>query len=67
MEHLPTDEGFNVAGLAGVVLYLFSCALRRPTARDSDVRLLLEEGMSRETGRKLMRVNARLSAQAGQT
>jgi len=39
-------------------------SLRRLTARDPDFRILLEIGMSRETGRKLMRTNARLSAQA---
>jgi hypothetical protein len=39
-------------------------SLRRLTARDSDFRILLEIGMSRETGRKLMGTNARLSAQA---
>lgn len=40
-------------------------SLRRLTARDPDFRILLENGMSRDTGRKLMRANARLSGQAG--
>ncbi|TVP70234.1 MAG: cyclic nucleotide-binding domain-containing protein [Rhodobacteraceae bacterium] len=37
-------------------------ALQRFAARDSDFRILLENGMSRDTGRKLMRANQRLSA-----
>lgn len=39
-------------------------SLRRLTARDPDFRILLENAMSLDTGRKLMRANARLSAQA---
>ena len=37
-------------------------ALQRLAARDSDFRILLESGMSRDTGRKLMRANQRLSS-----
>ncbi|MGX0878108.1 hypothetical protein ACSSV4_002805 [Roseovarius sp. MBR-154] len=48
-------------------LFVISGAsLRRLTARDPDFRILLENGMSRDTGRKLMRANAQLSAQVGQ-
>lgn len=39
-------------------------ALRRLGARDPDLRVLLAKGMSRDTGRKLMQANARLSARA---
>ncbi|HMB14313.1 MAG TPA: cyclic nucleotide-binding domain-containing protein [Roseovarius sp.] len=38
--------------------------LRGLSARDPDFRILLEKGMSRDTGRKLMSANARWSAQA---
>lgn len=41
-------------------------ALQRMAARDSDFRILLEVGMSRDTGRKLKRANARLSTSSGQ-
>ncbi len=36
--------------------------LRRMIARDAEFRILLENGMGRDTGRKLMRANQRLSA-----
>ena len=39
-------------------------SLRQMTARDPDFRILLQNGMSRDTGRKLMRANTSLSAQA---
>lgn len=38
--------------------------LREMSARDSDFNIVLQNGMSRDTGRKLMRANASLSAQA---
>lgn len=49
-------------------LFLISgAALQALAARDSDFRLLLENGMNRDTGRKLMRANQRMSADAGAT
>lgn len=39
-------------------------SLRKLISRDPDFRILLQNGMSRDTGRKLMRANASLSAQA---
>lgn len=41
-------------------------ALRALAARDPDFRLLLENGMNRDTGRKLKRANQRLSVRTGQ-
>jgi len=47
-------------------LFVISGAsLRRLIARDPDFHILLENSMSRDTGRKLMRANARLTAKAG--
>jgi len=48
------------------IFVISGASLRRLTARDPDFRIPLENGMSRDTGRKLMRANARLSVEAGQ-
>ena len=48
------------------IFVISGASLRRLTARDPDFRIPLENGMSRDTGRKLMRANARLSVGAGQ-
>lgn len=60
----PASAQVRVEG--GARLFVISGpALRRLAARDSDFRILLENGMSRDTGRKLMRANQRLSSMTG--
>lgn len=56
----------TVTLLAPSRLFVISGAsLRRMIARDPDFRILLDNGMTRDTGRKLMRANAKLAARAG--
>ncbi len=56
----------QVAVESGARLFVISgAALRRLSERDSDFRILLENGMSRDTGRKLMRANQQLSSMNG--
>ena len=60
----PASAQVQVAG--GARLFVISGeALRSLAARDSDFRILLENGMSRDTGRKLMRANQQLSSMTG--
>ncbi|SUZ32000.1 hypothetical protein ROE7235_01751 [Roseibaca ekhonensis] len=50
---------------AARVFVISGDTLRRMAARDSEFRILLENGMSSDTGRKLMRANQRLSTMTG--
>lgn len=58
------DASATVIVDASSRLFMISgISLRRLISRDPDFRILLENGMSRDTGRKLVRANARLSTQ----
>ncbi len=54
----------QVAGAARLFV-ISGEAPRSMAARDADFRILLENGMSRDTGRKLMRANQQLSSMTG--
>lgn len=64
LEGGPASASVQVSGPSRLFV-ISGAALQRMAARDPDFRLVLENGMSRDTGRKLMRANARLSARAG--
>ncbi len=56
----PASASVQVVSPARLLM-ISGAMLRRLAQRDSDFRVLLENGMSRDTGRKLMQANRRLS------